>query len=158
MIQRDVYDQFFASIEWAKQTRETKIWAEVAQHMAAHVMAMVNPTWKFIDLDNPETRHRHPLIGSRPVLICTKKGYVLRARWVAKFTDEGFQELEDGDYNEEDDTYYLKEGWYETNFFEEVNWLVDDEVIAWQELPKPPDIGEPPVPKVILNMGPREAK
>jgi hypothetical protein len=42
------------------------------------------------------------------------------------------------DYHEEQDEYFVPEGWYESNEFEEINWRVEGEVIGWMPLPSPP--------------------
>lgn len=47
-------------------------------------------------------------------------------------------EAEGGIYDEETDTFYCEEGWYETNEFEEVHWNVDGVVTHWMPLPNPP--------------------
>jgi hypothetical protein len=39
---------------------------------------------------------------------------------------------------ENDDEYYLPEGWYEANEYEETNWHVNDTVTHWMPLPAPP--------------------
>ncbi len=46
----------------------------------------------------------------------------------------------DGEWNEEEECYIIPEGWWENkhyNGYDEFNNAVDDEVIAWQLLPKP---------------------
>lgn len=53
---------------------------------------------------------------------------------------EGSCEDEISIYDEEADCYWLPEGWYECNQYEEVNWLVHDNVTHWQPLPAPPAI------------------
>ena len=65
----------------------------------------------------------------------------IRAFYVLKFSvipggdDDAFE------YNEADDNYYLPEGWYEANEYEETNWHVEGEVTHWMPLPEPPDSG-----------------
>lgn len=78
------------------------------------------------------------------VLICVvteqlKRQIVLRAAWYDRYTEEaGDDEYEAGEYCEEKDEYYVCEGWYETNQYEEVHWAVSDEVTHWAEIPLPP--------------------
>jgi hypothetical protein len=45
---------------------------------------------------------------------------------------------EAAEYAEEEDQYWLREGWYEQNEYEEVHWHVDDPVSHWMPLPAPP--------------------
>ena len=42
-------------------------------------------------------------------------------------------------YDEETDTYWCPEGWYEENEYEDVHWGVDGTVTHWMPLPSPPD-------------------
>lgn len=42
------------------------------------------------------------------------------------------------EYSEENDQYYLREGWYENNEFDDVNWCVSGCITHWMELPPPP--------------------
>lgn len=44
------------------------------------------------------------------------------------------------EYNEEDDEYYINEGWYEVikNWDEYTSIAIDDTVTHWMPLPKPP--------------------
>ena len=53
---------------------------------------------------------------------------------------------EGGWYDEDEDEYYVNEGWYEVNEFEETHWLVVGNVVAWQHLPAYPHWAGPPVP------------
>lgn len=48
------------------------------------------------------------------------------------------------DYDEEQDEYYLKEGWYEVihNWDEYSSVVIDDFVTHWMPLPEPPKEGE----------------
>jgi hypothetical protein len=70
------------------------------------------------------------------------KGRRIRARYVKRFTQES-EDIDnfDAQYNEDDDTYYDAEGWYELID----NWgdyssvaVVEGEITHWRELPPPP--------------------
>lgn len=69
------------------------------------------------------------------------KGRRIRAFYAPRWTVEGSieDECEASEYNEEDDNYYLREGWYETNEHEDVHWMVDFPVTHWMPLPAPPN-------------------
>lgn len=43
------------------------------------------------------------------------------------------------DYYEDEDTFYVKEGWFEVNgrFGDFIYWYIDGDVLAWMELPDP---------------------
>ena len=45
----------------------------------------------------------------------------------------------DWEYSEEDDSYWIPQGWYETSdYFEDYSYsTITDKVIAWMKLPKP---------------------
>lgn len=46
---------------------------------------------------------------------------------------------DDCDYDEDDDEYYIKEGWYEFTTqgnSDRMNWFINAEVVAWQSLPE----------------------
>jgi hypothetical protein len=63
----------------------------------------------------------------------------IRAKWCAKHTEESTGDWDEfGDYDEEQDTYYTPEGWYECNEFEETNWKVEFTVTHWMPLPPEP--------------------
>lgn len=68
----------------------------------------------------------------------------IRAYYVPKFclTEDNFEFEGDYDYCEENDLFYVPQGWYEANEMEEINWKVDFEILCWWELPE--------VPKEIL--------
>ena len=63
------------------------------------------------------------------------------ASWVKKFVEQDLScemlksEL---DFNEDDDEYYLPEGWYQqaNPDAENCGYFVDGDVLAWAELPK----------------------
>lgn len=68
-----------------------------------------------------------------------KRPLVLRAVWYDRFKEEaGYDEYEAGEYCEEKDEYFIREGWYEFNQYEEVHWAVSEEVTHWAEIPLPP--------------------
>ena len=62
----------------------------------------------------------------------------IRAMWTPAKTLEQHPDADGGEYDEATDEYYCKEGWYETNEYEEVHWNVSGVVTHWTELPKPP--------------------
>lgn len=62
----------------------------------------------------------------------------LRAQYAPPKTLEMGPECEGGIYDEETDTFYCEEGWYETNVHEEVHWAITDEVTHWMPLPDVP--------------------
>ena len=66
------------------------------------------------------------------------KRLVVRAAYAAPKTLEMNMECDGGEYDEETDTYWCEEGWYEWNDQEEIHWQISDRVIAWQDLPEPP--------------------
>lgn len=56
--------------------------------------------------------------------------------------DDGWRDCEiDGEYDEENDCFWIPECWYEINEVDDnPNWILDDDYIIthWMELPKPP--------------------
>ena len=77
------------------------------------------------------------------VLACVEsdgRRTVIRASYARKYELVSNPESvdENCDYHEEQDEYYVPEGWYESNEFEEVNWHVEGAVVAWMPLPVPP--------------------
>lgn len=86
---------------------------------------------------------RKPVSGKIVLIHCIteqlKKPVILRAVWYDRFTEEaGDDEYEAGEYCEEKDEYFVREGWYEFNQYEEVHWAVGEEVTHWAEIPLPP--------------------
>lgn len=88
---------------------------------------------------------RLPDSGTKVMLCCkyTYSGfpYVCCGFYAEAFKEEcGCQYDCEIDYNEEDDAYYLKAGWYETI----MNWndysfvAIEDSVTHWMPLPTPP--------------------
>ena len=70
-----------------------------------------------------------------------KYRYVCEAVWIPRWTRKVlFDEWEDcSEYKEEDDEYYVIEGWYERvhNWDEYAYVAIDDNVIAWMPIPIP---------------------
>ena len=70
-----------------------------------------------------------------------KHRYVCEAVWIPRWTwKASFDEWEDcSEYNEDDDEYYVLEGWYERvhNWDEYAYVAIDDNVIAWMSMPIP---------------------
>ena len=69
------------------------------------------------------------------------KQRILRAYYAPDKTVEGMDD-EFSDYDEERDKYFLPQGWYECNEFEETNWRVEFEVTHWMPLPQSPTGGK----------------
>ncbi len=69
-----------------------------------------------------------------------KRRYVCEAVWIPRWTwKASFDEWEDcSEYKEDDDEYYVLEGWYERvhNWDEYAYVGIDDNVIAWMPLPE----------------------
>jgi len=78
-----------------------------------------------------------------PILAFGLNGYqkrrTLRAFYAPRFTIEDDNEHEAAEYCEEKDNYFLHEGWYENNEYEEVHWMIDFPVTHWMPLPEPPE-------------------
>lgn len=72
------------------------------------------------------------------------KGRIVIARYITKYTEENHLREDWCDYNEENDTYYDREGWYE----EIDNWpdyshlaFCEGVPTYWMPLPQPPEVG-----------------
>ena len=80
---------------------------------------------------------------NEPVLLTLENAaghrWVIRAFYAHRFTESTGDEDADGacEYNEEKDEYFLEEGWYEQNQYEETHWRVGDKAIAWKYMPLP---------------------
>lgn len=83
------------------------------------------------------------------VLIFQETGYkkntvIVCGKYIKKFTVQQLFDF-DGwlDHNEEDDEYYLPEGWYENqfNWDEHASIHISQKVTHWMKLPEPPTDG-----------------
>ena len=99
--------------------------------------------WVSVKDRMPETG-KHVLASCEIRLIYGgKKRYVCEAFYAAKHSlPEGKYPEDDEcfDYDEEEDAYYLKEGWYECihNWDEYSSVVIEDFVTHWMSLPEPP--------------------
>ena len=70
-----------------------------------------------------------------------KHKYVCEAVWIPRWTRKAeYDNWEDcTEYNEDEDEYYVLEGWYERVYnWDEYSYVaIEDDVIAWTPLPKP---------------------
>jgi len=81
------------------------------------------------------------------VIVRHKTGYKDNAitvigKWVPAMTDESTPEDEDWvEYDEQTDTYYVPEGWYEfqANWDEYSAIHINEAVTHWMPLPEPPE-------------------
>lgn len=94
----------------------------------AHAQQWVNVNERLPEVDmvgGVLARYFNPLGKSRTV----------RAAYIPKFTVEDHGD--DGEYNEADDTYYFKEGWYELceSNPDDLIYPVAGTVIEWTDLP-----------------------
>lgn len=63
---------------------------------------------------------------------------ILRAIYVRKHTIIASSEDDNDEYDAAHDEYYIKEGFYEMNEFEDTHWKIDFEILYWMPLPKYP--------------------
>ena len=76
----------------------------------------------------------------------SKYRYVCEAVWIPRWTwKASFDNWEDcSEYNEDEDEFYVNEGWYErVHNWDEYSYIgIEDEVLAWMPLPEPYKEGE----------------
>lgn len=70
-----------------------------------------------------------------------KHRYVCEAVWIPRWSQKAeYDSWEDcSEYNEDEDEYYVNEGWYErVHNWDEYSYVgIEDNVIAWTSLPEP---------------------
>ena len=70
-----------------------------------------------------------------------KHRYVCEAVWIPRWTwKASFDSWEDcSEYNEDEDEYYVLEGWYErVHNWDDYSYVgIEDDVIAWRPMPDP---------------------
>ena len=96
-------------------------------------------TWRYVSEELPEESH---IVLASYTNACGKRRHV-RAEYVPRFTQEFFDcdDYNEGsyEYREEEDTYYLKEGWYELidNWGDFTSVLIVEGVVdKWLPIPK----------------------
>lgn len=62
----------------------------------------------------------------------------IRAMYVPRYTVPDDGEYNADEYCEEKDQFFLREGWYEVNEWEDVHWAVGHPVTHWMPLADPP--------------------
>ncbi len=93
---------------------------------------------EWIDVKNRLPKSGVPVIV---FVVVGDKTRRLRALYAARHTLELGDDQEpwgDDCYDEETDTYFCPEGWYEYNEFEDTHWHIDGTVTHWMPLPDPP--------------------
>lgn len=94
-------------------------------------------------------KDRLPEDGQHVLVVCeihpigrASRKYVCEAFYARKFSISDVSSEDDiaYDYNEEDDEYYLEEGWYECvhNWDEYSSIIIEDFVTHWMPMPEPP--------------------
>ena len=84
-----------------------------------------------------------PQKSSKFVLVKTKSNYanMIVAKFIPKFTETDGADDVFGEYNKENDDWFLPEGWY-ANVApvtdEYLSYFLDEKVTHWQPLPEPP--------------------
>lgn len=66
------------------------------------------------------------------------KPQTIRAYYIRKHAVEAHDDDVACEYSEADDRFYVNEGWYECNQYDEVNYAVTGAVHCWMPLPPPP--------------------
>lgn len=79
-----------------------------------------------------------PVIAYVPNFSGGGHGRRIRAAYAPPKTLPLHIDAEGGEYDEETDTYWCDEGWYEQNEYEDCHWAVVDAVTHWMPLPPPP--------------------
>lgn len=128
--------------QMAKKEREHGgvTWYDVADYLIAHGVTVR----EWISVED-----RLPDSGVHVLLCCeirsggtVYKRYVCDGYYAKKYTEQTWNNSGDiaCEYHEEDDEYYLLEGWYEVikNWDDYNSIAIDDFVTHWMPLPEPP--------------------
>lgn len=124
--------------------RETHFLGDVVGMLEVVGALSATPTSAWISVED-----RLPESGAHCLLCCelrcidgTRRPYVCDGFHVERFNIKASGVDDDvvTEYNEEDDEYYLNEGWYEVikNWEEYSCIVIDDFVTHWMPLPEPP--------------------
>lgn len=116
------------------------VYESIADYLITNGVTM----WEWISVED-----RRPESGKHVLLCCEVKRldgsvgsrYVCDGYYAAKHTEIASSCGDDiaYEYSEEDDEYYLCEGWYEVikNWDDYNSVVIDDFVVGWQPLPEP---------------------
>ena len=94
------------------------------------------------EFENPiHVSERLPECGKKVIAFYTNewgRKRTIMAYHADKNAIEASDEDEFYEYNEQDDKYYLPEGWYENNEFDEVDYFISADITHWMPLPLHP--------------------
>ena len=147
LIDADAFDEALQNAQTECKKNGGNFRYGVLSNVRANLATM--PTvggWISVKDKMPESGE-HVLVSCeiRPIGRPSRK-YACEAFYAGKFciSDVSFEDDIAYDYNEEEDEYYLKEGWYECihNWDEYSSIVIGDFVTAWMPLPEPPKEGE----------------
>lgn len=115
----------------------------ITQSDAEKVIAEIPPAQQWI----PVSSGKMPKTGEKVMVTCEHKfcgepyRYICKAYHVDRFTMESDGNWDEGcdEYHEEDDTFYVLEGWYEVihNWDDYGSVSIEDTVVAYMPLPEP---------------------
>jgi len=95
---------------------------------------------KWIAVEDTKPKTETPVLA---VVFVRERLDVIRAYYIPSRTVEcGGMDVDNNDewfdYEDDTDMYWIPEGWYECNHYEDTHWFVQDEVTHWMPLPEPP--------------------
>ena len=107
------------------------------------------PKWIPVTERLPETNVDVLALYEYENTMCKKWTYICRASYIPKFTvliEDKWNDCDGGweDYNEDDDSFYVPEGWYEETSEgngDGMSWFINATVTHWMPLPQPPESG-----------------
>lgn len=145
------YNVTSASLERGKITRVSEHTAEISgKRRAEYKIIKVNPVKPTMDNTWIPCSERLPEVETEVLALCDRNGY--RFVCPAIYEDGKMSEANSvwhweelwayGGYDEENDCYFVPEGWWENRLFNQddvCNNLIDCPVTHWMPLPEPPE-------------------